>query len=180
MFFGTLNVTSGECTRHKGLLPFDIFKVLNFVMASLLMLGVLSKATWADGETSGPLKTVSVQTAQGKFSWDVELASDDDSRAIGLMNRKSMPAFSGMLFRFDAVEPVSMWMKNTFIPLDMVFANSTGKITHIHYGAVPQSLAIIDSNGPVKFVLEVNAGEAAMVGLRIGAQLQHPWFAASR
>ena len=88
-----------------------------------------------------------------------------------------MAAFTGMLFRFDNEEPIAMWMKNTFIPLDMVFTDAAGRVTHIHKGAVPQSLDIIESQGPVKFVLEVNAGEADASGMKRGIVLRHPWFA---
>ncbi len=94
----------------------------------------------------------------------------------GLMTRKSMPENTGMLFRFDEARPIQMWMKNTYIPLDMVFLNGTGRISHIHRSAEPHSLAIIDSNGPARFVLEINAGEADSSGLAVGTQLHHPWF----
>lgn len=113
----------------------------------------------------------------GSATWTIELADDPDSRQTGLMNRQSMPQKTGMLFRFNRTEEIAMWMKNTFIPLDMVFMNEAGRITHIHYGAVPQSLDIISSNGPVRYVLEINAGEAKEHDLQIGRTMQHPWFA---
>ncbi len=123
-----------------------------------------------------PMEIVAVVTTTGEYRWVVELASDNESRSVGLMMRKNMPEYHGMLFRFEETRPVSMWMKNTFIPLDMVFTKATGIITHIHRVAVPHSLDIINSNGPVRNVLEMNAGEADKAGLKIGDQLQHPWF----
>ncbi len=124
-----------------------------------------------------PLNKVAIETSVGLFSWSIELASDDQSRATGLMNRQKMPAFSGMLFRFRETRPVSMWMKNTFISLDMVFTDSTGRIKNIQYATVPQSLEIIRSKGPVRYVLEINAGEASASGMQVGNKFSHPWFA---
>ncbi len=124
----------------------------------------------------GALNVVSTKQGAQKVEWTVELASDDASRTKGLMFRKEMAPHHGMLFRFAAVRSVSMWMKNTFIPLDMVFMDERGAVTHIHTGAVPHSLDIISSNGPARFVLEINSGEAKKYNLEVGHQFQHPWF----
>ncbi|MEM8750903.1 MAG: DUF192 domain-containing protein [Pseudomonadota bacterium] len=131
----------------------------------------------ADDEP-GPFETISV-AGQPDIAWTVELASTDEQRATGLMFRKSMKQRHGMLFRFERLQTVSMWMKNTFIPLDMVFMNNSGSITRIHRGAVPESLDIISSGPPARYVLEINAGEADTYNLKAGMQLQHPWFAAN-
>lgn len=122
------------------------------------------------------MNSVTVSTSKGDVEWSVELASDDAARSTGLMHRSSMDRRSGMLFRFDDTRPVAMWMKNTFIPLDMIFANEAGVVTHIHRGAVPQSTDIISSQGPVRYVLEINAGEADETGIKPGDKMQHPWF----
>lgn len=144
----------------------SVLRVALFSMC-VLLLAVSAQAKDA-------LNTISA----GSTTWSIELADDDDARQTGLMNRKSMAAESGMLFRFERAEPIAMWMKNTFIPLDMVFMDDGGTITHIHYGAVPQSLDIISSRGPVRYVLEINAGEAKAYGLQTGQRMAHPWFAA--
>lgn len=128
---------------------------------------------------SAGMDEVSVETKSGSHVWTVELASDDESRTKGLMFRKTMAKGAGMLFRFDETRPVAMWMKNTFISLDMVFADEQGRVTHIHRGAVPHSLDIIRSQGPARYVLEINAGEADEVGIKTGDQMRHPWFAVS-
>ena len=125
---------------------------------------------------SGGMNQVSIATATGSATWVVELASDNASRSKGLMYRKQMAAQTGMLFRFQQSRVVSMWMKNTFIPLDMIFANQAGVVTHIHRGAVPHSEAIISSRVPARFVLEVNAGEADRYGIAVGNRLAHPWI----
>lgn len=116
--------------------------------------------------TSEPL---TVEMSSGKTQdFVVELALDDGQRALGLMFRKSMPPENGMLFDFDETRAVAMWMRNTLIPLDMLFIGSDGRITHIHENAVPHSEAIISSRGPVKFVLELNGGTAKRYGIKPG------------
>ena len=150
-------------------------------IASVPMIALLLLFAIAATHTvqSQGMHTVSVETLKGNFSWNVELASDDASRSKGLMFRKSMPQDAGMLFRFDQTRPVAMWMKNTFIPLDMIFTDESGIITHIHKNAVPHSEDIITSRGPVRFVLEVNSGVADAVALTKGMKLNHPWFTTS-
>ena len=146
-------------------------------MFALLMVGamvILASKSWSTEPS--PLHSVSANTKKGTFEWQVELASDQPSRETGLMNRPSMKPFHGMLFRFEETRPIAMWMKNTLISLDMIFASATGKITHIHRSAVPHSLEVIHSNGPVRYVLEVNAGEVDRAGLQVGGVLKHPWF----
>ena len=125
---------------------------------------------------AGGMDQVTIQTANGPQSWTVELASDNASRSKGLMFRESMAPFTGMLFRFEQTRPVYMWMKNTFISLDMIFADQAGVVTHIHRGAVPQSLVIISSRFPARYVLEVNAGEVDRYGVAVGNRLSHPWI----
>ena len=126
--------------------------------------------------TAFAMDKVLLETRSGNHIWQVELASDNETRARGLMFRESMAAKTGMLFRFQSTGPVAMWMKNTLIPLDMIFANEAGQVTHIHKGAVPHSLDVISSNGPVRYVLEVNAGEADQFGIAVGDQMKHPWI----
>lgn len=143
------------------------------IFASFLFVVIASAAypAIADGMSS-----VTIKTQSGDRVWQIELASDDDSRSRGLMFRKSMAAETGMLFRFETTRPVAMWMKNTFIPLDMIFADEAGRVTHIHKGAVPHSLEVISSQGPARYVLEINAGEADLHGVDVGNQLRHPWI----
>jgi len=149
--------------------------VKNIVLGTLFAFLVAFSA-----RAQGPLTTISTQQAEKTISWTIELASDDASRTKGLMFVKEMQPRHGMLFRFEQNRPVSMWMKNTFIALDMVFMNEQGTVTHIHRGAVPHSEDIISSNGPARYVLEINAGEASQSGLKAGQVFSHPWFQASK
>ena len=112
---------------------------------------------------------LSVETAPGeRHEFTVELARTTEQMALGLMYRTRLAADAGMLFDFDPPRRVSMWMKNTLIPLDMLFIRADGKIAHMAQRTVPQSLETISSPEPVKSVLELNAGTAARLKLKIG------------
>jgi uncharacterized membrane protein (UPF0127 family) len=106
----------------------------------------------------------------------VEVMRTEAEREHGLMDRRYLPADRGMLFQFDKVQSVLMWMKDTYIPLDMIFISRDGVVTHIHENAEPMSEAIISSNGPVFGVLEVNAGYARKIGLKPGDLVRHSLF----
>ncbi len=143
----------------------------------LLLLTLLIPLTLpAVAKGTGPL---TIRTSDGKaHAFTVELAQNDDEREYGLMNRPSMPADHGMLFDFGKDQPVYMWMKNTLIPLDMVFIDRMGRVAGIAARAVPESAEIIASPGPVRAVLELNGGVADRLGLKVGDQIDHPIFPA--
>ncbi len=112
---------------------------------------------------------LTIQTSDGKnHEFKAELATTDDQRQQGLMFRRSMAPTNGMLFDFGTDRDVMMWMKNTFISLDMVFISKEGKVTHVHPNAVPHSEDIISSRGPVRYVLELNGGVAKNLGIKSG------------
>lgn len=102
------------------------------------------------------------------------MADTPEEQQLGLMNRPHLPSASGMLFVFDAPKEVQFWMKNTLIPLDMLFADEKGQITRIHENAIPQDLTGIDGGAGVKFVLEINGGLAGRMGVKTGDQFVHP------
>ncbi|WP_245415158.1 DUF192 domain-containing protein [Hoeflea marina] len=106
--------------------------------------------------------------------FSVELALTPADREQGLMNRTEMASDHGMLFRFDATRDVYMWMKNTVLPLDMVFIAEDGAVAGVAHDAVPFSETIIASPGPVRYVLELNAGVAAASGIMAGDRVVHP------
>ena len=110
----------------------------------------------------------------GSESFAVEVADDDAERAQGLMFRPSMDPGAGMLFVYETPRRAMFWMKNTLIPLDMIFADATGTVTRVHSNAVPGDLTPIDGGEGVRFVLEINGGLAAQLGIVAGAELRHP------
>jgi uncharacterized membrane protein (UPF0127 family) len=123
------------------------------------------------------LETLSIATHGGqKQTFRVEVARNDADRAQGLMFRRSMPADQGMLFDFARVELVSMWMQNTYLPLDMLFIRPDGTIARIAANTEPLSTRTIPSGEPVLAVLELNAGTAARLGIKPGDRVEHPVF----
>jgi uncharacterized protein len=129
-----------------------------------------------DGELTYPRSSLVITTAARDIKFDIELALDDAHRAHGLMFRKQLGPYEGMLFDFFQEMPVAFWMKNTLIPLDMVFIAADGTIKHIHPNAVPQTTDPIPSNFPVRAVLEINGGSAALLGIKPGDKVKHPIF----
>ncbi len=104
----------------------------------------------------------------------VEVADDAAERAQGLMFRKAMDPASGMLFVYEAPRAVAFWMKNTLIPLDMIFADPAGRVTRVHAMAVPGDETPVEGGSGVQFVLEINGGLAERLGIAPGAELRHP------
>lgn len=118
-------------------------------------------------------ETVEIQTSSGKFAFSASFMDDDLGRAKGLMFVESMPTFEGMLFIYDKPMHAAFWMKNTLIPLDMIFADPTGEITHIHHNAVPHSEETIDGGENVLYVLEINGGLAKKFDFDVGDAMRH-------
>jgi hypothetical protein len=119
---------------------------------------------------------LSIETTAGAHAFTVEMATTSDQQATGLMHRRAMAADAGMLFVYPSGSRVAMWMKNTLIPLDMLFIGPAGRITHIAERTVPMSTELIGSNGPVRAVLELNAGTASRLGIKVGDRVRHPVF----
>ncbi|AWM87218.1 DUF192 domain-containing protein [Microvirga sp. 17 mud 1-3] len=123
------------------------------------------------------LEDLAVVTQGGqRQAFQVEVARNDADRAQGLMYRRSMPANHGMLFDFGRVQPVSMWMQNTYLPLDMLFIRPDGTIARIAANTEPLSTRTIPSGEPVLAVLELNAGTAAKLGIKAGDRVEHSLF----
>lgn len=123
-------------------------------------------------ETLHPEPLVIV-TDDGPVSFQIEIADTAESRAIGLMHRPSMAMDQGMLFCFDGVRKVMMWMRNTLISLDMIFIDQHGLVSSIAPNNVPLSEQIIASVEPVLFVLELNSGSAKKYQIKKGQRVQH-------
>jgi uncharacterized membrane protein (UPF0127 family) len=128
------------------------------------------------GRAEGGLEKLEIDTASGPHILQVEVMHTEQERERGLMFRKYLPKDRGMLFDFPVEQPVMMWMKNTYIPLDMVFVDHNGRVVGIARNAEPLSETIIPSGAPAAGVLEINGGEAAALGLETGDVVHHPLF----
>jgi len=122
------------------------------------------------------VQPLEIVTKNGVQVFSVEIATTEEEKTTGLMYRKELPDGKGMLFDFSPEQEVSMWMKNTYIPLDMIFIRADGRILRIAENTEPMSTKIIPSNGLAKGVLEVPAGTAQKYGIRPGDRVAHPFF----
>jgi uncharacterized membrane protein (UPF0127 family) len=122
------------------------------------------------------LETLEIVSKSGVQVFAVEVMRTPDQLAKGLMHRRELPEGRGMLFDFSPERDVSMWMKNTYISLDMIFIRADGRILRIAEKTTPESEAIIQAGGPVRGVLEVIAGTARKYGIAPGDRVAHPMF----
>ncbi len=138
-----------------------------FIFISLLVAGPARAA---------PPQTVEIISKTGVHIFSVEIADTEATREKGLMFRKELPEGKGMLFDFHQDQDVAFWMKNTYIPLDMIFIQGDGRILRIAENAEPLSMQTIPSGGPVRAVLEVIGGTAEKLGIAPGDQVASPIF----
>jgi uncharacterized protein len=136
----------------------------------------LSAAGAAGRLAAAELQPLEIASKSGVHVFAVELASTPQEQATGLMFRRELPEGRGMLFDFHRDQPTSFWMKNTYIPLDMIFIRGDGRILRIAENTVPLSETLIPSGGPVRAVLEVIAGTAKRLGIAPGDRVGHPIF----
>ncbi len=121
--------------------------------------------------------TITIRQDSAKARFSIEIADDLQEQAQGLMHREDLARFSGMLFVYNRPRRATFWMRNTLIPLDMLFIDRTGTVVHLHENAEPLSERIIDGGRNIKAVLEINGGMAAKLRIGVGATMQHPVFA---
>ena len=141
-------------------------------VAAAVALGVIA----GHGAQAASVQPLEIVTKNGVQVFSVELATTEQEKETGLMYRRELPDGKGMLFDFSPEQQVSMWMKNTYIPLDMIFIRADGRILRIAENTEPLSTKIIPSGGPAKGVLEVIAGTAKKYGIAPGDRVAHPLF----
>jgi uncharacterized membrane protein (UPF0127 family) len=134
--------------------------MLRWILLSLFLL-----TGWAEAAETSPL---TIDTSKGPQYFTVELATTPAQMELGLMYRESLPADAGMLFVYPDDEIVAFWMKNTLIPLDMLFIGADGHIRRIAERTVPLSTTPISSVDPIRAVLEINGGTSARLGIKPG------------
>jgi uncharacterized membrane protein (UPF0127 family) len=161
------------------------FMIISVMTVSFIFAGVeayqqfeIEIAESPEYESGLRVEEVTIQTeAGGNPSFQVEVAEKPIDIQVGLMHRKSMPEEHGMLFLLsEEPKAASFWMKNTLIPLDMLFIGRDGKILNLHHNAQPHALNGIKSGVPVVAVIEINGGLAKKLGIKIGDRVIHPYF----
>jgi len=148
-----------------------LFLLLRFVPVAIAL-----SFPAAAARAEAALERLQIVTATGAHDFKVEVARTSNERAKGLMFRRSMPQDQGMLFDFKVEEPVAMWMKNTYIPLDMIFVSRNGVVTRVAADAEPLSERVIPSGPPAYAVIELNAGVARRIDVAPGDRIEHSTF----
>ena len=140
-------------------------------------LGLLGALVASASQAAGPVAPLVIDTASGPHRFMVEWQQTEAERERGLMDRKSMPRDHGMLFDFRPNPvPVVFWMKDTYLPLDMIFIGADGRVVNVKHDAKPMDETMIPSNAPTLGVLEVDAGVAKAIGLKVGDKVEHAMF----
>jgi uncharacterized membrane protein (UPF0127 family) len=153
---------------------------ISFLFAALALLFAPVAAFGQSEPQSLPTSGLEIAGKSGVHALVVEVAVTPDQQATGLMFRKSLPEGRGMLFDFKEDREISMWMKNTFVPLDMIFIRRDGTVHSIAENTTPESLKPIYSRGPARAVLEVVAGTVRRLGIAPGDRVLHPMFGTRR
>lgn len=161
-------------------------RILALVAALLVFLFVVS--TWASLRDGMPkdapefLRTgLSIEKQDGEYVlYSVEVATTPEQERYGLMFRKKLPPRSGMIFLYYPEQQIFMWMKNTYIPLDMLFVRADGTISKIIADAMPMDATPLSSDAPVRAVIEINAGEAAGQGIKVGDKVLFAAFESNK
>ncbi len=135
-------------------------------LATIVVIGLALAACNNDGR-------LVLHTDGDAHEFTVEVVDTQETRAQGLMNRMDLAPNAGMLFDFLEERPVSFWMMNTFIPLDMIFIGADGIVRNIHVNARPHDRTSIPSNAPVQYVLEIPGGRSVELGLKPGDRVEH-------
>lgn len=159
------------------LLALDAWRTRTLFRALVLILLMLACSVVSRGVTAQEkLEPLTIVTSSGTHPFSVEVMRTEQQRERGLMYRRFLPSDRGMLFDFKLEKPIMMWMKNTYLPLDMIFISRSGKVVGIARDTEPLSERIVASGAPAYAVLEVNAGTAKKIGLGIGDKIHHPIF----
>ena len=145
------------------------------VAGALALLPLLAHGT-EPADEGFPRSALEIRSAAGRQWFNIRIADTEPRRELGLMYVTHLPSDEGMLFPEDHPQVMSMWMKNTYIPLDMLFIDTHGRIVCLLENAKPESLDILSCNQPAKAVLEIAGGEAQRRGIKVGDSVLHATF----
>ena len=140
------------------------------ITTALLVIAASAGTAHADCQDNA----IHVRGDWGEARFSVDVVDTPQTRGRGLMFVEDMPRMTGMLFVYDREQPVSFWMKNTLIPLDMIFANGKGVVEKVHSNAVPEDTTAIPGGNNIQYVLEINGGLADQLGIGAGSEMRHP------
>ncbi|MGH6659640.1 MAG: DUF192 domain-containing protein, partial [Sphingomicrobium sp.] len=154
----------------------SVFLLFRRGLASWTLVALLILLATGSRFAAAADETVEIASRNGVHTFAVELAVTDEQRARGLMYRRELPEGRGMLFDFHREQPISMWMQNTYISLDMIFIRGDGRILSIAESTEPMSTRVIGSGGAARAVLEVIGGTAKKLGIRPGDRVGHSIF----
>lgn len=143
------------------------------ILASALMVALVEAAP---ASITFEESSLTIDAAHDSFEFEVEMAVSPEQRSQGLMFRESLDEDRGMLFDFGRLQVASMWMRNTYVPLDMLFIDADGRITQIAANTQPLSDTVVASREPVRAVLELRGGVSAKLGIEPGDRVIHPLF----
>ena len=146
----------------------------SFFDFSLFAFVWLSGVTPALGAASCDPNHLDIRSSSSATRFVTEVADSSELRALGLMNRESLGRFAGMLFVYPNPQPVGFWMRNTLIPLDMLFIDPNGKVAYIHENATPLDETTIFGGNNIQYVFEINGGMANVLGINVGSVVRHP------
>lgn len=150
------------------------------LMLALLACCATARANESSSQQLDPLfsrSTLQIATSDARLhTFKVWVADNDARRSRGLMFVQELADDAGMLFIYPQSQPVAMWMKNTHVPLDMLFVRANGRVERVAENTTPMSLDTIESGAPVLGVIELKAGSAARLNIKAGAQVIHPAF----
>lgn len=149
-------------------------KAATLIGAALAFCLSVPSALWAEAQCQRD--KVDLRGDWGSARFSIEIADTPENRATGLMYRQTMAKRAGMLFVYEHPQRVAFWMKNTLIPLDMIFVDQTGVVQRIHENAVPGDLTPIPGGDGILVVLELNAGIVRDYGITVGSQMRHEVF----
>lgn len=176
--------TPSPLTRGRLIIAGIVIATLAVVGISLMTNLTTMYGRWDDAGSktaqiqlpSQKLERLDIVSGDRRHGFMVEVMSNDGDRARGLMYRRNLPADNGMLFDFGKDQIITMWMKNTYLSLDMIFINADGRIHRIEQRTEPESEKAISSGVPVRAVLEVNSGVSVRLNLKPGDYIVHPMF----
>ena len=154
-----------------------MMQVSSIIRSTRIALALSGLVLVSVARADGPVLPLRIQTATGPHDFSVEWEKTDAERERGLMDRRSMASGHGMLFDFrPRDEPVIFWMKDTYLPLDMIFIGKGGRVVAIKHDAKPMDETFIRSGASTVGVLEVNAGIAKAIDLKVGDKVEHEMF----